>query len=113
MVCIFATDICTLSKDPGTCSDYVVTWYFEPVYQSCQRFMYSGCGGNRNRFMSQGECESECLHANFHDTKHDYEHHASEHVGEDQIEPAEVHHISGIPDRVDSVVSSKVTDRSS
>lgn len=105
-------DICALSKDPGTCSDYVVAWYFEPVSRSCDRFMYSGCGGNGNRFSSEGECESECLRANFHDTRHDDEYRASEHVGQDQVEPAEVRHISSIPDQVDSVVSSDVTDRS-
>jgi len=29
----------------------------------CKQFMYTGCGGNENRFESKQECEQQCFEA--------------------------------------------------
>ncbi|XP_058155826.1 collagen alpha-3(VI) chain isoform X3 [Dasypus novemcinctus] len=55
------TDICKLGKDEGTCGDFVVKWYYDPVTKSCARFWYGGCNGNKNRFNSEEECEQVCI----------------------------------------------------
>ncbi|KAL3980101.1 hypothetical protein ACER0C_016174 [Sarotherodon galilaeus] len=55
------TDICFLSKDAGDCVNYTVKWFFDHKRSVCSRFWYSGCGGNKNRFEMQAECERVCL----------------------------------------------------
>ncbi|XP_077011655.1 collagen alpha-3(VI) chain [Tamandua tetradactyla] len=55
------TDICKLSKEQGTCRDFVLKWYHDREMKSCIRFWYGGCGGNKNRFNSQEDCERVCL----------------------------------------------------
>ncbi|XP_053376969.1 papilin-like [Mercenaria mercenaria] len=54
-------DICSLPKDPGSCSDWEVRWYFNTEIQRCDRFWYGGCNeGNANNFMDEPECQSKC-----------------------------------------------------
>lgn len=36
-------------------------WYYEPITQSCLESVYSGCGGNANRFTSLESCERSCI----------------------------------------------------
>ena len=57
----YIADICTISKDPGPCTDYEPVWYFEPNSRTCRRFLYGGCEGNGNRFDSRLACEESCL----------------------------------------------------
>nr|XP_033802565.1 collagen alpha-3(VI) chain isoform X2 [Geotrypetes seraphini] len=57
------SDICRLQKVEGTCTDYVLIWYYDPKTKSCARFWYGGCGGNDNRFSTQKECEKACIPA--------------------------------------------------
>uniref|UniRef100_A0A665VZA8 BPTI/Kunitz inhibitor domain-containing protein n=1 Tax=Echeneis naucrates TaxID=173247 RepID=A0A665VZA8_ECHNA len=51
---------CLEPMSEGTCSDYVLLWYFHPRSGECRPFVYGGCGGNRNRFSSRQECQSWC-----------------------------------------------------
>lgn len=37
-----------------------VQFYYDKHCQCCQRFTYLGCGGNRNRFATQGRCNKKC-----------------------------------------------------
>ncbi|XP_019615652.1 PREDICTED: WAP, Kazal, immunoglobulin, Kunitz and NTR domain-containing protein 2-like [Branchiostoma belcheri] len=53
-------DICTLPKDEGSCDDSVARWYYNGERQVCERFDYSGCGGNDNRFDTIHECIMAC-----------------------------------------------------
>uniref|UniRef100_A0A8C2N3R4 Collagen, type VI, alpha 3 n=1 Tax=Cricetulus griseus TaxID=10029 RepID=A0A8C2N3R4_CRIGR len=54
------TDICKLPKDSGTCAEFKLLWYYDLNDKGCKRFWYGGCGGNENRFKTQGECEKMC-----------------------------------------------------
>ncbi|KAM9482314.1 collagen alpha-1(VII) chain [Clarias gariepinus] len=54
-------DRCVLSLDEGGCSRYTLRWYFNPQVVECRPFIYSGCGGNANRFTHKEECEQHCL----------------------------------------------------
>ncbi|TKS71665.1 Collagen alpha-1(XIV) chain [Collichthys lucidus] len=45
----------------GSCGRYTLRWYFNSQVQACRPFIYSGCGGNGNRFLHQEECEEVCL----------------------------------------------------
>lgn len=54
------TNICELPSQYGDCRENVLSWYFEPETSLCTAFYYSGCGGNGNRFASEGQCERQC-----------------------------------------------------
>nr|XP_015212362.1 PREDICTED: collagen alpha-6(VI) chain-like isoform X2 [Lepisosteus oculatus] len=54
-------DACTLPKDEGDCRNFTLKWFFDGQQNECSRFWYGGCGGNRNKFETQEECEAVCL----------------------------------------------------
>lgn len=45
---------------PGPCQGYFNRWYFEPKKQMCLPFIYGGCRGNRNNFLTVEECNEAC-----------------------------------------------------
>ncbi|XP_037552098.1 collagen alpha-1(VII) chain [Nematolebias whitei] len=52
---------CSELMSEGSCSDYVLLWYFHVQSGECRPFVYGGCGGNRNQFTSKQECQSCCV----------------------------------------------------
>ncbi|XP_076348776.1 uncharacterized protein LOC143246253 isoform X2 [Tachypleus tridentatus] len=53
-------NLCNLPSDAGQCSDYLKRYYYNPNYNGCRQFIYSGCGGNNNNFETKVECEDAC-----------------------------------------------------
>lgn len=53
-------ELCYATVDPGTCSDQIDAWYYNPLSQKCETFKYTGCGGNSNRYQSEEQCERSC-----------------------------------------------------
>ncbi|GBF99597.1 hypothetical protein Rsub_12061 [Raphidocelis subcapitata] len=51
---------CALPVDPGDCAAAVYAWYFDAERRVCRRFLWSGCGGNANRFGSTADCAAAC-----------------------------------------------------
>lgn len=62
-------NVCELKEDPGPCKDYSERYYFDSKSKECSTFMFGGCGGNGNSFMSKEECQNECLNKNQTDHK--------------------------------------------
>ncbi|RXN08048.1 collagen alpha-1(VII) chain [Labeo rohita] len=52
---------CILPMEEGNCSHFTLRWYFNSEVGVCRPFIYSGCGGNTNRFLQKEECEKLCL----------------------------------------------------
>jgi hypothetical protein len=52
--------MCQQVPDVGPCRAFVEQYYFNTVLRSCQIFIWGGCGGNQNRFLSRDECERTC-----------------------------------------------------
>uniref|UniRef100_A0A6P7FMS6 Inter-alpha-trypsin inhibitor heavy chain H3-like n=1 Tax=Diabrotica virgifera virgifera TaxID=50390 RepID=A0A6P7FMS6_DIAVI len=53
--------MCFAPPDRGTCSNLNQAWFYDPRSAICQPFVYSGCGGNENRFDSKDDCENACI----------------------------------------------------
>uniref|UniRef100_A0A672LA53 BPTI/Kunitz inhibitor domain-containing protein n=1 Tax=Sinocyclocheilus grahami TaxID=75366 RepID=A0A672LA53_SINGR len=51
-------DACFMKQDVGPCSDYVFSWHYDIQQNECIHFWFGGCGGNKNRFNTQEECEA-------------------------------------------------------
>ncbi|CAJ0608137.1 unnamed protein product, partial [Cylicocyclus nassatus] len=52
---------CLLPIRSGSCTRYQGRYGFDVRKEECTFFMYGGCGGNANRFLSREECEQACL----------------------------------------------------
>uniref|UniRef100_UPI00358FDC24 BPTI/Kunitz domain-containing protein-like isoform X5 n=1 Tax=Myxine glutinosa TaxID=7769 RepID=UPI00358FDC24 len=53
-------EVCTLSPSKGRCTASKRRFFFNPRSMKCQRFVYGGCGGNGNNFVSKQDCENNC-----------------------------------------------------
>ncbi|XP_035209667.1 uncharacterized protein LOC118184126, partial [Stegodyphus dumicola] len=56
-------DICYQPMDLGSCRGSLQRYYYDPKEKTCKIFMFGGCGGNLNNFMSLRECQERCLSA--------------------------------------------------
>lgn len=58
--CVFI-ESCILPMEEGDCSRFTLRWYFNSQVGACRPFIYSGCGGNTNRYLQKEECEKHCV----------------------------------------------------
>jgi hypothetical protein len=51
------SDICKLPLKPAkgeiACEAYMPRFYYNSAKKSCQEFIYGGCGGNENNFVTK------------------------------------------------------------
>ncbi|NXM24924.1 APLP2 protein, partial [Oxyruncus cristatus] len=52
--------VCSQEALTGPCRAVMPRWYFDPNKRKCIRFIYGGCGGNRNNFESEEYCMTVC-----------------------------------------------------
>ncbi|XP_060068958.1 papilin-like isoform X3 [Ylistrum balloti] len=55
-----SSDYCGLKMDTGPCRASIPAWYYSHIEGRCKEFLYGGCGGNKNRFISRDVCEASC-----------------------------------------------------
>jgi len=55
-----STEICKLAADAGKCSNSLMRYYYDPTLRDCRQFVYGGCHGNANRFLTYADCETTC-----------------------------------------------------
>ncbi|XP_011807771.1 PREDICTED: kunitz-type protease inhibitor 2 isoform X2 [Colobus angolensis palliatus] len=53
-------DFCLASKVVGRCRASMPRWWYNVTDGSCQLFVYGGCDGNSNNYMSKEECLKKC-----------------------------------------------------
>lgn len=58
--CQYSKGVCLLPKDQGLCKLYVTKYYFHQASGECKRFIYGGCAGNGNNFLTLKDCEATC-----------------------------------------------------
>ncbi|XP_059840994.1 kunitz-type protease inhibitor 1-like isoform X2 [Hypanus sabinus] len=44
----------------GKCRAAFPRWYYDPAQQACRSFIYGGCGGNKNNYVSEESCLAAC-----------------------------------------------------
>ncbi|OXB57595.1 hypothetical protein ASZ78_010557 [Callipepla squamata] len=54
-------DICHLPAAPGPCGGHEMSFFYNVTSGHCEKFRYSGCRGNANRFGTQAACRRACL----------------------------------------------------
>ncbi|XP_071097116.1 uncharacterized protein [Haliotis cracherodii] len=59
------SDMCRLTPNPGQrCADAEQTWsnyyYYNSTLGRCKLFLYRGCHGNQNKFMTESACNQSC-----------------------------------------------------
>jgi len=55
-------ELCNLPSDSGSCDMYVPAYFYDRLSRRCEQFVWSGCGGNANRFTSLSDCEQRCIY---------------------------------------------------
>ena len=53
-------EACDAELDPGPCDGHFPRWGFDPDTGRCERFVFGGCGGNANTFLTLAACERAC-----------------------------------------------------
>lgn len=54
-------DACQGPSDPGNCQEYLTKYHYDSRENMCHAFVYTGCGGNSNRFDNRRQCEARCV----------------------------------------------------
>lgn len=47
--------------EPGPCYGYFPVYYFDACTGTCDRFIYGGCLGNKNKFWTKSQCYNTCV----------------------------------------------------
>lgn len=61
-ICVSANfnEVCMETLKMGNCSTYKERYYFDVIDQTCKKFYFTGCNGNRNNFQTKQECSTTC-----------------------------------------------------
>ncbi|KAL3195684.1 hypothetical protein MRX96_001807 [Rhipicephalus microplus] len=54
-------EVCTYPADSGPCRAYMPRFFYNTETKKCEQFIYGGCGGNANNFLTFDACEKKCL----------------------------------------------------
>ncbi|KAH7987061.1 hypothetical protein HPB52_024544 [Rhipicephalus sanguineus] len=53
-------EVCTYPADTGPCKAYMTRFFYNTETRRCEQFVYGGCGGNGNNFLTYDACQKKC-----------------------------------------------------
>ncbi|EDO38467.1 predicted protein, partial [Nematostella vectensis] len=53
--------ICDLPAEAGSCDGHMPLYFHNSTSGLCEKFHYSGCEGNANRFPTMRKCQRKCM----------------------------------------------------
>ena len=53
-------NFCGLEPETGLCEAYLPSYFYNVTSKRCETFIYGGCGGNDNRFLTLQQCQATC-----------------------------------------------------
>ncbi|KAJ9586370.1 hypothetical protein L9F63_019992 [Diploptera punctata] len=53
-------ELCNEEQIVGLCDAYIPSYYYNAETHKCEQFIYGGCGGNGDRFMTEEACLAFC-----------------------------------------------------
>uniref|UniRef100_T1JEZ8 Uncharacterized protein n=1 Tax=Strigamia maritima TaxID=126957 RepID=T1JEZ8_STRMM len=53
--------ICSLPRRAGSCEALLERWFYNSDTSRCESFVFGGCGGNLNNFITRDDCEKSCV----------------------------------------------------
>lgn len=56
----YFVDACEQHKEEGPCQGNYRRWFFDKESKTCDEFIYGGCKGNNNNFLSESACKQKC-----------------------------------------------------
>lgn len=71
-------EYCAVGKVTGPCRAAFPRWYYDVATGVCSKFIYGGCSGNKNNYLSEADCTKNCVdhpdeHENY-DPLHPFHH---------------------------------------
>lgn len=58
---LLPTEYCAAKAVTGPCRAAFLRWYFDAEKNSCDNFIYGGCRGNKNSYLSKEACMQRCF----------------------------------------------------
>lgn len=55
-------EMCSQPSNVGDCKGHLSRFFYNLESESCEEFIYGGCGGNRNNFLTEENCNKNCVH---------------------------------------------------
>ncbi|XP_067681506.1 thrombin inhibitor hemalin-like [Haliotis asinina] len=59
-ILLFSVDQCKQRPDPGHCFASILRFFYDQFRGTCRPFIYGGCGGNYNNFLTKQQCQFQC-----------------------------------------------------
>ncbi|XP_060918077.1 protein AMBP-like isoform X5 [Labrus mixtus] len=54
------TEVCVLAPETGLCRAFVERYFYNSTSMNCKIFIYGGCQGNQNNFVTERDCLQSC-----------------------------------------------------
>ncbi|XP_056652147.1 kunitz-type protease inhibitor 2 isoform X8 [Monodelphis domestica] len=63
-------DYCAAKAVTGPCRAAFQRWFFDAEKNTCAHFIYGGCRGNKNSYLTQEDCMSKCFGKRTYNSSH-------------------------------------------